>query len=151
MTIIYDITKCFEFEACHKLNLTYDSPCAKIHGHSYKVELTIKSRKLDTNGMVLDFSELKPIKTWVDENWDHGMIMSKSDPDIQKYRDDKNIKLFESDYSNITAENMCVELIKQVETMFQNIEDHTQLANVDAVEVVIWETSNNKATATKLY
>ena len=103
----YQITKVFSFEASHKLVLDYKSPCQKIHGHSYKVEVTLESSSLDGNGMVMDFSELKVINDWVDENWDHSLIMSKHDPDLQKYKTDENVKLYQEFHA------LLVELGKQ--------------------------------------
>ena len=50
---MFTVTKKFEFEASHKLDLTYESPCQNLHGHSYKVEITISSEKLDENGIML--------------------------------------------------------------------------------------------------
>ena len=40
---MYSVTKTFEFEASHKLVLDYESPCVKIHGHSYKVVVELIS------------------------------------------------------------------------------------------------------------
>ena len=150
MSLNYSITKTFGFEASHKLNLDYTSPCAKFHGHSYKVEITIKSVKLDTNGMVMDFSELKPIKQWVDENWDHATIMSRSDPDVSKYKDDKNFKIYLSEFENITAELMCKELLIVIEQFFETIKDLV-LKYINEIQISIWETVNNKATIIKTY
>lgn len=59
------ITKEFSFEAAHVLE-GYDGPCANIHGHSYKLRVTLKGRpntdpKNPKFGMVMDFGLLKDI------------------------------------------------------------------------------------------
>ena len=58
---MYKIRTTFNFEAAHKLNLTYDSPCSSLHGHSYKCSVTIAASQLDVNGMICDFKLLKQI------------------------------------------------------------------------------------------
>lgn len=69
---MYRIRTEFEFEAAHKLNLTYDSPCQNLHGHSYKCAVTITSDKLDENGMIVDFKKLKAIiKEKIEDKLDH--------------------------------------------------------------------------------
>ena len=37
----------------------YDGPCKNLHGHTWKVEVTIVSDRLDKIGMVADFAVLK--------------------------------------------------------------------------------------------
>ena len=59
------ITKKFKFEMAHALH-GYDGLCKNIHGHSYKLWVTIKGEVLKEsthkkNGMVLDFDLLKRI------------------------------------------------------------------------------------------
>ena len=106
--MMYTITKIFEFEASHKLNLTYDSPCQNMHGHSYKVHVTISGDDLDENGMITDFSNLKPIKEWVMKHWDHATIIPET-----KYSDEVQTlcgKVSTLPYTNATAELMCKHL-----------------------------------------
>lgn len=59
------VTKQFGFEMSHAL-LNYDGLCRNIHGHSYKLQVTVIGEPLDElqspkNGMVIDFSILKKI------------------------------------------------------------------------------------------
>ena len=55
----YKVTKTFEFNAAHRLELNYESKCTNLHGHRWIVEVTLESDKLDENGMVMDFSRIK--------------------------------------------------------------------------------------------
>lgn len=50
-----------EFCASHKLDLPYKSKCKNYHGHTYFLELTLKSFVLDKVGMVVDFTKIKKI------------------------------------------------------------------------------------------
>ena len=59
------ITKEFKFEMAHAL-YGYDGLCKNIHGHSYRMWVTIKGKVLEKNnhtknGMVIDFGDLKKI------------------------------------------------------------------------------------------
>lgn len=59
------VTKKFTFEACHNL-LNYDGACSKLHGHSYKLFVTVSGyiypqSKTIRDCMVLDFKELKSL------------------------------------------------------------------------------------------
>ena len=68
------ITKKFEFEAAHKLP-NHSGKCRNLHGHSYKLEVTVSSNKLNGQGMVMDFGDLKAIvKKHVLDKFDHSNL-----------------------------------------------------------------------------
>jgi 6-pyruvoyltetrahydropterin/6-carboxytetrahydropterin synthase len=46
------------FDAAHQLDLPYDSPCNRPHGHRYEVEVTASAEQLE-RGMVIDYNVLK--------------------------------------------------------------------------------------------
>ncbi|MCX7747408.1 MAG: 6-carboxytetrahydropterin synthase QueD [Clostridia bacterium] len=50
------ITKVFTFDCAHHLN-DYEGKCKNIHGHTYKLEITVKGIT-DKNGLVMDFHDL---------------------------------------------------------------------------------------------
>lgn len=54
------VTKEFKFEAAHYLP-GYDGPCNNLHGHSYKLAVSIAGPVDEKSGMVLDFTKLKQI------------------------------------------------------------------------------------------
>jgi 6-pyruvoyltetrahydropterin/6-carboxytetrahydropterin synthase len=56
---MYRIEKTFEVSASHLLELDYESKCSQNHGHNWIIKIFLKSKKLNTNGMVLDFTEIK--------------------------------------------------------------------------------------------
>lgn len=76
------ITKEFEFEMAHAL-LGYDGPCKNIHGHSYKLTVTVKGKvKNNTSdsdeGMVVDFGIIKNIvKELIIDKYDHALVLNK--------------------------------------------------------------------------
>lgn len=69
------IAKRFTFEAAHFLP-QYDGPCARPHGHSYKLEVAVTARDgLMHAGMIMDFSELKRVVSrLVVEPLDHQLL-----------------------------------------------------------------------------
>ncbi|MDO5554173.1 MAG: 6-carboxytetrahydropterin synthase QueD [Planctomycetia bacterium] len=77
---MYTITRQFTFSYGHRL-LNYEGKCGNLHGHNAKVRVTLAAKELNRQGMVLDFSELKKrVNTWLDEHWDHRMILRQDDP-----------------------------------------------------------------------
>ncbi len=69
---MYTITNEFHFSASHQLcGLPSDHPCARLHGHNYIAVVELRSETLDADGFVLDYRELGPLKTWIDDTLDH--------------------------------------------------------------------------------
>ena len=69
---MYRITKEFHFSASHQLeHLPDDHQCAQLHGHNYIVIVELASTYLNRNGFVRDYGELKALKTYIDDTFDH--------------------------------------------------------------------------------
>jgi 6-pyruvoyltetrahydropterin/6-carboxytetrahydropterin synthase len=72
---MYRIEKIFHFSAAHQLtHLAAHSPehkCARLHGHSYRVRVTLESEELDADGFVLDYGLLEPVERYIDAELDH--------------------------------------------------------------------------------
>lgn len=82
---IVRITKEFHFEMAHALH-GYDGLCANIHGHSYRLWVTIKGKikhelGATKDGMVLDFMDLKnAVKPHVVDKFDHALVLNAHSP-----------------------------------------------------------------------
>jgi 6-pyruvoyltetrahydropterin/6-carboxytetrahydropterin synthase len=81
MNSIIRVTREFTFEMAHVLT-NYDGPCKNVHGHSYRLFVTLSGIPLNDktnpkNGMVIDFTELKNIvlKNIVSQ-FDHSVVIS---------------------------------------------------------------------------
>ena len=78
------ITKRFTFETAHALS-SYDGPCAQIHGHSYKLDITVEGELSDRagdpkQGMVIDFGDLKRVvQRYVIEKYDHALVLHEKE------------------------------------------------------------------------
>jgi 6-pyruvoyltetrahydropterin/6-carboxytetrahydropterin synthase len=67
---MYKIKIISNFSAAHSLR-GYKGKCESLHGHNWKVEVTVYSEKLNSQGMAIDFHELKKIVNQVLEELDH--------------------------------------------------------------------------------
>lgn len=56
---MYYLEKKIQISASHKLSLDYESKCRNLHGHNWNIVVHCKSDKLNENGMVVDFTEIK--------------------------------------------------------------------------------------------
>ncbi len=78
---IIKITKQFSFEMAHALR-NYDGLCRNIHGHSYKMDITLAGQPLHDenspkNGMVMDFGDLKKlVNEEVISLFDHALVLN---------------------------------------------------------------------------
>lgn len=81
------ITKIFSFETAHAL-YGYDGLCKNIHGHSYKLFVTVIGQTIDDtnqpkNGMVIDFKDLKKIvKEEIVDVYDHATVFNQNTPHL---------------------------------------------------------------------
>ncbi len=77
------LTKIFHFETGHAL-AGYDGKCRNVHGHSYRLEVTVIGTPIDDPshvkyGMVIDFGDLKKIvKEHVVDVYDHALLLNKN-------------------------------------------------------------------------
>ncbi len=77
---MYKATKEIQFCYGHRL-LNYDGKCKNLHGHNARVEVQLQTDSLDERHMVVDFDDIKrSIKTWIDEQLDHKMLLRRDDP-----------------------------------------------------------------------
>lgn len=114
------ITKLFTFETGHALH-GYDGKCKNVHGHSYKLEVTVIGSPInDTNhtknGMVIDFGDLKKIvnKEIVDE-FDHATVFNKNTPhvDLATEMQNRGHNVILVNYQP-TSENMVIDFAEKI-------------------------------------
>lgn len=72
---MYTIGLEFSFESGHFLTGLPDThKCSRPHGHNYVVIVELKSEELDRVGFVRDYFDLKVVKNWVNQEWDHRVL-----------------------------------------------------------------------------
>ena len=109
-----EVTKQFKAEIAHRLISSYSTKCQSIHGHSYLFRVTMGSEHLNSDGMVIDFGEVKDKLGPLIDAWDHSYMFSKDDVLADHYKlmaKTVPLRLIEVDY-NPTAENMAYHIFR---------------------------------------
>ena len=70
---MFDLTIESQFSAAHQLR-EYKGKCENLHGHNWRVQVTVSSDKLSDIGMVIDFHELKAAANEVIHSLDHSFL-----------------------------------------------------------------------------
>ncbi len=79
------VTKVFTFDMAHAL-YGYDGPCKNIHGHTYKLHVTVAGKINDQSGhpelgLVVDFGKIKEITVrHIMSKFDHALVLHKEAP-----------------------------------------------------------------------
>jgi 6-pyruvoyltetrahydropterin/6-carboxytetrahydropterin synthase len=158
-----EIRRELQFDAGHRL-INHESKCKYLHGHRYCVEIFLQGG-LDDVGRVMDFGDIKKkVGGWIDENWDHNMILHSEDPLAKFYLQIREAEKFEGMWpdfggrpkiwsheifgdkppyifdQNPTAENLAAELFKVIHWK-QMIPNH-----LTVTRIIINETPNCSAT-----
>ncbi|WP_339835901.1 6-carboxytetrahydropterin synthase [uncultured Maribacter sp.] len=116
------ITKQFNFETGHAL-YGYDGKCRNVHGHSYKLSVTVIGRPItDTShvklGMVIDFGDLKKIvKEDIVDKFDHATVFNKNTPHVELAKEliDRGHNVILADYQP-TSENMVIDFAAKIKS-----------------------------------
>ncbi len=105
-------TRSLAFDAGHRVML-HESKCKYLHGHRYTVEATFGAEQgLDNIGRVVDFGAVKhKLGTWLDENWDHTVILWDKDKTLgEQIAGSTGQKIYYLPF-NPTAENLAAYLL----------------------------------------
>lgn len=113
------VTKEFNFEIAHAL-WNYDGPCANIHGHSYRLFVTVIGEPINDDknpktGMVIDFGDLKAlVNQEIIDPLDHAIILNKKALESLKSLDNQMFnKQYNVDYQP-TCENMVEDFANKI-------------------------------------
>jgi 6-pyruvoyltetrahydropterin/6-carboxytetrahydropterin synthase len=120
---MFEVSVEHTFAAGHALR-NYRGKCENVHGHNYKVRVLVRGEKLDSVGMLVDFTELKRLLRAVSEPMDHVFIN-----DLPPFTE-----------LNPTAENMAWYICEQMRAGLKS-ENNAAIA-----EVTVWETDIQFAT-----
>ncbi len=70
----------FSFDAAHRI-MDHAGKCAWLHGHTYRLRITVEAEGLDPLGMVMDFDDLKALaEKHLLVRWDHATFLRADDP-----------------------------------------------------------------------
>lgn len=144
------LTKEFSFEAAHALD-GYDGPCREIHGHSYRLFVTVKGcpSACDDDpkcGMVMDFGVLKRIVAdEIVSRLDHAFVLRRG------AANDALCAALEGRFSNIvrvdyqpTCENMLEDFARRIAARLpQGVELHALRLHETATSYAEWMAEDN--------
>ncbi len=142
------ITKEFKFEMAHALH-GYDGLCKNIHGHSYKLWVTIKGKTLKEkghkkDGMVLDFDLLKSIvKPEIIDKYDHSLVLngetSHAEIDLKAFE-----KVFLLPYQP-TSENLVADFALKIKSKLpKGIKLYKVVLSETATSFAEWHSKDHK-------
>lgn len=63
-----------------------DSHCNKIHGYSFSMKFYFGANTLDARNWVADYGSLKPLKEFLESQFDHTLLVATDDPEIETFR-----------------------------------------------------------------
>ncbi len=121
-TTMYEVTIIKSFSAAHLL-ADIGGKCEALHGHNFKVEITVAAGQLNHIGILVDFRLLKKMLGEVLEALDHKHINALTD--------------FAG--VNPSAENIA-------KYIFEKMDARVKTAGVDMIRVKIWESENASVT-----
>jgi 6-pyruvoyltetrahydropterin/6-carboxytetrahydropterin synthase len=98
------VAKKFKWEAAHRLPW-HTGKCKQLHGHSYKMIVEFFGEP-NSNGMIIDFNDIKKMIEPLINQIDHSTIISKADLELKEIFDTKGWKYFLLPFDS-TAENLC--------------------------------------------
>lgn len=113
------------FAAAHNL-INYQGDCENLHGHNWRVEVTVSARELDKAGLGIDFKILKKKTNELLDRLDHKYLN-----DLEPFRE-----------VSPSSENICRYLFEQLGLTLNN-------ENVRVEKVNVWESDNACASYTK--
>ena len=118
---MFEVSVEHTFAAGHALR-NYRGKCENVHGHNYRLAVTVKGDRLDSVGLLVDFAELKRVMRDIAGRLDHQFIN-----DIPPF-----------DALNPSAENIARYFYEEIS---KGIGDAAQVS-----EVKVWETDTSSAT-----
>ena len=129
------IAKEFRWEMGHRL-LCHKGKCFNLHGHSYKLLVEFQGG-VESNGMVIDYFDVKEIISPIVDKLDHAVIINNEDEGLKeaiiKLNSDHVIVNFET-----TAENLC-------HYFLDKIKEADLPKNITNILVKVFETENTYA------
>ncbi len=78
--MVFESSKTFRNYPCAHRRHRHDGHCAWIHGYSRSFTFWFRCSQRTDNGFVMDFGDLKPVKAWLEDHFDHTMLIDADDP-----------------------------------------------------------------------
>jgi len=118
---VYELTVETDFSAAHRLR-GYSGECEKLHGHNYRVEVSVAGEKLDSTGLLVDFRKLKDEVRTVVSRFEHVYLN-----ELESFRE-----------TNPSAENLA-------RIIFDELGRGMNITGVRVSRVRVWESDTSSA------
>jgi 6-pyruvoyltetrahydropterin/6-carboxytetrahydropterin synthase len=135
---MFSITKTFRVSCGHRLS-KHPGLCKNFHGHNLRIQVTISSRSLNSDGMIMDFTELKGAVMEIIEDWDHCLFLNSDDKELIDFMREQGMRIILT-HDDPTAERMCQDLHFALREKFQ-----ARSKPVHVKRVRIWENDDSMA------
>jgi 6-pyruvoyltetrahydropterin/6-carboxytetrahydropterin synthase len=122
----------FHFSMGHTLH-NYEGKCANLHGHNYRMIVTLEGQPRAQTEMLVDFGDFKNMVNGVLEDYDHHFLIFAGDPRAQAL---KQI----DDEVRYTASNPTCEFL--VDQLFWKLHEDVVDYNYSVKSVQLWETED---------
>jgi 6-pyruvoyltetrahydropterin/6-carboxytetrahydropterin synthase len=119
---MFEISVAEEFDAAHYLR-GYQGKCEALHGHRYRVRVTLACEKLNDIGLAYDFTVLKGHLRELLGKYDHTCLN-----DVPPF-----------DELNASAENIAV-------TVYEWLKPKVAAPGITVKQVEVWESPNSRVT-----
>lgn len=108
---MYELKIITQFAAAHQIR-GIEGGCERLHGHNWKVEVYISGDKLDENGLLIDFREIKEKTEVLMDELDH-KFLNELDPFVTLNPSSENVSryVFESLSRELNTENIQISKI----------------------------------------
>ncbi len=123
--------------------------CAWVHGYGRYIQFTFEG-DLDERQWVMDFGDLKDVKQWLEEQWDHRVMIASDDPQLEKLKEMHDLSIM-----NINIMDVDKGWGPGIEASCKFVYDHVQPligqktdGRVKLTKVEIWEHERNSAVYT---
>jgi 6-pyruvoyltetrahydropterin/6-carboxytetrahydropterin synthase len=121
---MYEVSVDETFAAAHNLR-NYKGKCENLHGHNYKVRVTLAGKEVDATGLLYDFVHLKQVIQGVIRALDHKYLNELPPFDVQ----------------NPSAENIARYIYEQTSKQLPQAANGAGVASI-----TVWETETAAAT-----
>ena len=119
---MYEVTIIKSFSAAHIL-AAIGGKCEELHGHNFRVEVTVAAQDLNSSGILIDFRDVKKWLQEILDNLDHKHL--------------NELPFFNT--TNPSSENIA-------QYIYREIKLKAKLAEVKVARVKVWESENAAVT-----
>jgi len=119
---MYELMIETRFSSAHQLR-GYKGKCEALHGHNWKVQVTVGAERLNEIGLALDFHDLKAITNEIVSNLDHGMLN----------------EIFPFTEINPSSENIA-------RWVYESLKKKVDRDGIEVSSVTVWESDTASAT-----